>query len=126
MIRRPTSQQSIYDDPPVYNGPERRQAWIYEPEPPTNKEKSNPLPFWVQLAGFILTLIGSSVGTYISLHDEQLRLAFNLTQLQTEAKEANEVHNKTHEKIFQQIDRVSSQVQSMEDTMTSIMQQRKR
>jgi hypothetical protein len=79
----------------------------------------------VQLAGFILTLIGSSVGTYISLHDEQLRLAFNLSQLQTEAKEANEVHNKTHEKIFQQIDRVSSQVQSMEDTMTSIMQQRK-
>jgi hypothetical protein len=122
MIRR--TNQRYDDDRPVYSGPERRQTYIETEVEPTSK--TPPLPFWVQLAGFILTLIGSSVGTYISLHDEQLRLAFNLSQLQTEAKEANEVHNKTHDKIFQQIDRVSIQVHSMEDTMTSIMQQRKR
>jgi hypothetical protein len=122
MIRR--TQTRYDDDLPIYSGPERRQQPYIEsvPEP----TKTSPFPFWLQLVGFIVTLIGSSVGTYISLHDEQLRLAFNLSQLQTEAKEANEVHNKTHDKIFQQIDRVSIQVHSMEDTMTSIMQQRKR
>jgi len=102
-----------------YNGPERRRQ--YAPEEP-QKPASTPLPFWLQLVAFVFTLIVSSVGTYMSLHDEQLRLSYELSTLKKDTVEANEIHNKTHEKIFNQIERISVQTQSIEDTMTSIMQ----
>jgi hypothetical protein len=128
MIRRPSNDQHVIpsyhdDEQHVYTGPERRNQDIVinMPDPKTDKP---PMPFWVQLAAFVFTLLCSSIGTYLSLHDEQLRLSFKLEQIEKEFKAANEVHNKTHDRIFEQIDRVSVQLQSTEDTMTSIMQQR--
>ena len=119
MINRPRKLRYDDDDVGAYNGPERRRQ--YTPEEP-QKPASTPLPFWLQLVAFLFTLIASSVGTYMSLHDEQLRLGYELSTLKKDTAEANEIHNKTHEKIFNQIERISDQTQSIEDTMTSIMQ----
>lgn len=123
MIRRPLQNSYDYEDD-RYNGPERRRSYMSPEEPIQQQQKptSTPLPFWLQVAGFLFTLIASSVGTYMSLHDEQLRLSFELNELKKETSEANEVHNKTHEKIFGQIEKVSYQTQSIEDTITSLMQ----
>lgn len=118
MIRRP-NQYNDEEDDRRYVGPERRAINITMPSPP--EQPKTPMPFWVQLAAFIFTVGASSIGTYMSLHDEQLRLGFAIRQLETDTKEANDIHNKTHEKIFNQIDQLSSQLQSTEQTMTSIM-----
>jgi hypothetical protein len=117
MIRRTNPPPyNDEDDGRMYVGPERRAINITMPEQP-----KTPMPFWVQLAAFIFTVAASSIGTYISLHDEQLRLGFAIRQLETDTKEANDIHNKTHDKIFSQIEQLSSQLQSTESTMTSIM-----
>lgn len=118
MIRRDqngNNHHQRYDD--NWDGQERRQVIQYETPPHHEEPKSvNWLPYVGQIVGLLVGL----VTIYINLHEEQLKQSINMATFYEKYKEDTDRHNKTHADIYEKVEQVTLQTQSLEDTVTQL------
>lgn len=85
----------------------------------SDKDKKEPftLPFIWQVMVTIGTILITSVGLYITNHDEQLRMQLEFKSFQERYKEDQERHTQTHNKIFEELKQLTIHTQSLEESV---------
>jgi len=119
MIRR---NGNHYDDP--WDGQERRQVvYIQSDSKPEPKVEEKPIN-WMPFIGQAITLLVGLVTIYVNLHEEQLKLGIQMTSFTERYKEDTDRHNKTHTDIYQKVDVITQQTQSLEETVSQMFSRR--
>ncbi len=110
-----------WDD--TWDGQERRQV-VYVDNNHQNPEPPSKSTNWMPYIGQAITLIAGLVTIYVNLHEEQLKLNIQMSSFLERYKEDTDRHNKTHTDIYQKVDVINQQTQSLEETVQSLYNRR--
>lgn len=80
---------------------------------------------WVQIISILIPLAISILGVYMSLHDAQVKLEMSLANFMKEVYSEQDRHNRLHEDMAKKMEKLISQVDSLDTSITSMYRSKK-